>query len=118
MDKSYIESKRGTVMDTVKFRDFILEVYEGVGFSYINAAEMLGSTPPTVRRVVFDGVDSDVLRKSTGILKSDRVRFCFECTKEFRNMVNEECEATGTPRSKFMHDLVVAHIVKSIGQPS
>ena len=108
VDREYIESKRDTVMDADEFRKFITKVYCDADSNYSWAADILGSTAPTVRRVVHDGKDSKALRKAVGVRKSNRVRVSFECEPEFRDEINKECEYQDISRSKLIVNMFAA----------
>ena len=109
IDKQYIESKRGRVMNAVEFRNFIVKVYNDANHNYSWTADILGSTASTVRRVIYDGKDSNALRKATGIRKSDRVRISFECEPEFRDKINKECKQKNVSRSQLIVDMLIAY---------
>lgn len=99
-----IEDVRGTVMSKDQFVSFISEIHRKSG-NYILAAMYLNSTPATVRRVV-KGRDSDVLRKTLGIKKSDRVRQCFECTHATKHNIRILREETGLDGEELLEDMV------------
>jgi hypothetical protein len=77
MNREYIESKRGTVMDAIEFQIFVTSIWEALDFNYTAAAEWIGegASSATIRRVIVDDVDSEALRKVLDIRKSDRTRY-------------------------------------------
>ena len=113
---SFIRHARGSVMNKEEFVNFITIVHRHAG-NYAKAADALGdgATPPTVRRVVVKGQDSDVLRKILDIKKSDRMRQCFECTSETKHNIRLLRDMTELSGEDLLEEMVDALFEKLEG---
>ena len=100
-----IESARGTVMNKDEFIEFISDIYHLSRHNYAEAARHLNHNSPSIRRVV-NGGDSNSLRRTLNIKKSDRERQCFECTPATKHNIRLLRDETKLSSKDLLEEMV------------